>query len=179
MTPTAPNDVIQCENRSLIFVRSVATREPFPRSSDQASLFAPEGTRGPAFLLLNNFRSLLRYNVANSYALAVGHLSDRLKGYGPFVQPWPTDENRLSLEQRMELQQHLIAQGILEGEPDGVIGRGTLEAVKTYQRSKGLQVDGFPTLTLLKRLRSEAPPAIVPQEAVAPEGTGSLPEEVN
>jgi membrane-bound lytic murein transglycosylase B len=153
--------------------------EPFPRSSDQASLFAPEGTRGPAFLLLNNFRSLLRYNVAPAYALAVGHLSDRLRGSGPFVQPWPTDENRLSLEQRMELQQHLIARGILEGEPDGIVGRGTLEAVKTYQRSKGLQVDGFPTLTLLKRLRSEAPPAIVPQEAVVPEGTGSLPEEVN
>ena len=153
--------------------------EPFPRSSDRASLFAPEGTRGPAFLLLNNFRSLLRYNVAPAYALAVGHLSDRLRGSGPFVQPWPTDENRLSLEQRMELQQHLIACGILEGEPDGIVGRGTLEAVKTYQRSKGLQVDGFPTLTLLKRLRSEAPPAIVPQEAVVPEGTGSLPEEVN
>jgi membrane-bound lytic murein transglycosylase B len=153
--------------------------EPFPRSSDQASLFAPEGARGPAFLLLNNFRSLLRYNVAPAYALAVGHLSDRLRGSGPFVQAWPTDENRLSLEQRMELQQHLIAQGILEGEPDGIIGRGTLEAVKTYQRSKGLQVDGFPTLTLLKRLRSEAPPAIVPEEAVVPEGTGSLPEEVN
>jgi membrane-bound lytic murein transglycosylase B len=153
--------------------------EPFPRSSDQASLFAPEGTSGPAFLLLNNFRSLLRYNVAPAYALAVGHLSDRLRGSGPFVQPWPTDENRLSLEQRMELQQHLIARGILEGEPDGIVGRGTLEAVKTYQRSKGLQVDGFPTLTLLKRLRSEAPPAIVPQEAVVPEGTGSLPEEVN
>ena len=153
--------------------------EPFPRSSDRASLFAPEGTRGPAFLLLNNFRSLLRYNVAPAYALAVGHLSDRLRGSGPFVQPWPTDENRLSLEQRMELQQHLIARGILEGEPDGIVGRGTLEAVKTYQRSKGLQVDGFPTLTLLKRLRSEAPPAIVPQEAVVPEGTGSLPKEVN
>lgn len=148
--------------------------EPYPRPGDKASLFAPEGTRGPAFLLLNNFRSLLRYNVAKSYALAVGHLADRLKGYGPFVQPWPTDEHRLSLEQRMELQQHLIARGILEGEVDGVIGRGTLEAVKTYQRANGLQVDGFPTLTLLKRLRSESQAAIVP-----PEGTGSIPEKAN
>ena len=74
----------------------------------------------------------------------------------------------------MELQQRLITQGILEGEVDGVIGRGTLEAVKTYQRSKGLPVDGFPTLTLLKRLRSESQAAIVPAE-----GTGSLPEKVN
>ena len=157
-----------------------ANGEPYPRLTDKASLFSPEGTSGPSFLVLNNFRSILRYNVAKSYALAVGHLSDRLRGSGPFVQAWPTDEHRLSLAQRMELQQHLIARGILEGEPDGVIGRGTLEAVKNYQRSNGLQVDGFPTLTLLKRLRSEAPPAIVPADGTGsiPE-TGSVPEKVN
>jgi membrane-bound lytic murein transglycosylase B len=145
--------------------------EPFKRLTDKASLFAPEGTRGPAFLVLNNFRSILRYNVAKSYALAVGHLSDRLKGYGPFVHPWPTDETHLSLEQRMELQQYLIALGLLEGEPDGVVGRGTLEAIKTYQRSKKLGVDGFPSLTLLNMLRSEAPP--VP--AAQPATTGATP----
>jgi membrane-bound lytic murein transglycosylase B len=148
-----------------------ANSEPFKRLTDKASLFAPEGTRGPAFLVLNNFRSILRYNVAKSYALAVGHLSDRLKGYGPFVHPWPTDETHLSLEQRMELQQHLIALGLLEGEPDGVVGRGTLEAIKTYQRSKKLGVDGFPSLTLLKMIRSEAPPA----PAAQPVTTGATP----
>jgi membrane-bound lytic murein transglycosylase B len=140
--------------------------EPYPRLSDKASLFAPEGSRGPAFLMLNNFRSILRYNGAKSYALAVGHLSDRLKGYGPFVHPWPTDETHLSLDQRTEFQQLLIARGILEGEPDGVVGPATLEAVRTYQRSKGLGVDGYPSLTLLKMLRSEAPP--VPTGAIPP-----------
>jgi membrane-bound lytic murein transglycosylase B len=155
-----------------------ANGEPYPRQSDKASLFSPEGTRGPSFLLLNNFRSLLRYNVAKSYALAVGHLSDRIRGGGRFVQAWPTDETHLSLEQRMELQQYLITQGILEGEPDGVIGRGTLEAIKTYQRSKGLGVDGFPSLTLLKRLRSETPPpAAMPASAgeEQPGNTGAIP----
>jgi membrane-bound lytic murein transglycosylase B len=168
-----------------------ANGEPFARLSDKASLFSPEGTRGPSFLLLNNFRSLLRYNVAKSYALAVGHLADRIRGGGRFVQAWPTDETHLSLEQRMELQQHLIAMGILEGEPDGVVGRGTLEAIKTYQRSKGLGVDGFPSLTLLKRLRSEAPPppAVVPASvgegqpadtgAVPPANTGAVPPPAN
>jgi membrane-bound lytic murein transglycosylase B len=154
-----------------------ANGEPFPRASDKGSLFSPEGTQGPNFLVLNNFRSILRYNVAKSYALAVGHLADRIRGGGRFVQAWPTDETHLSLEQRMELQQYLIAQGILEGEPDGVVGRGTLEAIKTYQRSKGLGVDGFPSLTLLKRLRAETPlPAAAPAAAEGqPASTGALP----
>ena len=181
-----------------------ADGQPFPRSSDKASLFAPEGTRGPAFLLLNNFRSILRYNVATSYALAVGHLADRIRGSGPFVHPWPTDETHLSLEQRTEFQRLLIAQGLMTGEPDGVIGPATLDAVKTYQRSKGLGVDGFPSLTLLKALQSEAPPANIEAQPTAeapsasaegqpanvgqdeagglappPEGTTSGPEKVN
>ena len=129
--------------------------EPYPRPADKAGLYAPEGANGPAFLVLNNFRTILRYNNATSYALGVGHLSDRLKGYGPFVQPWPTDEKRLSLDQRTELQQLLLAKGYLEGEPDGVIGPATLEAVKAYQRTKGLPVDGFPSRTILEMLRKE------------------------
>jgi membrane-bound lytic murein transglycosylase B len=171
--------------------------EAYPRLSDKASLFAPAGAGGPSFLLLNNFRSILHYNVAKSYALAVGHLSDRLKGYGPLVHPWPTDETHLSLEQRTEFQRLLIAHGFLTGEPDGVIGPATLEAVKTYQRSKGLGVDGFPSLTLLKALQSEAAPANVEAPPTAegqpanvgqddagglappPEGTTSVPDKAN
>ena len=144
--------------------------EAYPRLTDKASLFAPEGVRGPSFLVLNNFRAILHYNVAKSYALAVGHLADRIRGGGHFVHPWPTDETHLSLEQRTEFQRLLIAQGLMTGEPDGVIGPATLEAVKTYQRSKGLGVDGYPSLTLLKRLQSEPPP---PAAAQAPPATVS------
>jgi membrane-bound lytic murein transglycosylase B len=141
--------------------------ESYPRPSDKASLFAPEGSRGPSFLVLNNFRAILHYNVAKSYALAVGHLSDRLRGGGPFVHPWPTDETHLSLEQRTEFQRLLIAHGLMTGELDGVIGPATLEAVKTYQRSKGLGVDGFPSLTLLKALQREPLPANVEAKPTA------------
>jgi membrane-bound lytic murein transglycosylase B len=128
--------------------------EPYPRPGDKATLFSPEGARGPSFLVLNNFRSILHYNTATSYALGVGHLADRLAGGGPFVHPWPTDETHLSLDQRTELQQLLITKGLLTGDADGVIGPATLEAVKTYQRSKGLPVDGFPSLTILKDLQA-------------------------
>jgi membrane-bound lytic murein transglycosylase B len=130
--------------------------EAFPRPGDKATLFAPGGSDGPAFLVLNNFRSILHYNVATSYALGVGHLADRLKGYGPFVHPWPTDENHLALDQRVELQKLLVAKGLLVGDTDGIIGPATLDAVKTFQRSKGLPVDGFPSRTILELLRKES-----------------------
>jgi len=144
------------------FVR--ANGQPFPRAGDKATLFAPEGANGPAFLVLNNFRSLLRYNVAKSYALAVGHLSDRLAGHGPFIQPWPVGEDRLSLDQRKELQTLLIAHGHLEGEVDGIVGKGTGEGIKSYQRTKGMKENGIPTQTLLKTLQSEPLPVPVPVE---------------
>ncbi|HML93605.1 lytic murein transglycosylase [Methyloceanibacter sp.] len=154
--------------------------KPFPRPGDQAQLLSPDGRNGPSFLVLNNFRSILRYNQADSYALAVGHLADRLAGYEPFVQPWPTSEDRLSMEQRMELQRHLVALGHLEGDVDGIIGSGTLEGVRSYQRAKGLPVDGYPTQTILKKLRADAPaivPAAVPAApaVTAPQSTASIP----
>lgn len=127
----------------------------YPRASDKATLFAPAGANGPVFLVLNNFRSILHYNTAKSYALAVGHLADRLGGGGPFVHPWPTDETHLALDQRIELQQRLAAKGLLTGDADGVIGPATLEAVRAYQRAKKLPVDGFPSMTILLLLRKE------------------------
>jgi membrane-bound lytic murein transglycosylase B len=128
----------------------------FPVWCFLAGLFARYVGNGPVFLVLNNFNSILRYNQAKSYALAVGHLSDRLKGGSPFVHPWPTDETHLSLDQRIELQNLLVAKGLLIGDADGVIGPATLEAVKTYQRTKGLPVDGFPSRTILEMLKKES-----------------------
>ncbi|MFG3756359.1 lytic murein transglycosylase, partial [Klebsiella pneumoniae] len=70
--------------------------KPFPRTSDKAFLLAPAGSEGPGFLMLQNFRSILRYNPAEAYALAIGHFADRLRGGGPFVQAWPRQERVLS-----------------------------------------------------------------------------------
>jgi membrane-bound lytic murein transglycosylase B len=40
-----------------------------------AALLLPAGYRGPAFLVLDNFRAILKYNNSSSYALAVSLLS--------------------------------------------------------------------------------------------------------
>ena len=86
----------------------------------------PNGRTGPAFLLLKNFRVIKRYNNANSYALAVGHLADRLRGGGPFVGQWPEHEKPLSIEEGERLQAALTTAGLLRAATiDGNLGSGS------------------------------------------------------
>lgn len=126
----------------------------FPRTSDRARLYLPNGRQGPAFLILGNFRVIKRYNNANSYALAVGHLSDRLRGYGPFVASWPPHEKPFSLEEARRMQVALMMAGYYAGAIDGDLGSGSREAIRNYQRSIGQNPDGVPTRALLQRLEA-------------------------
>ena len=110
----------------------------FPRGADMASLYAPAGTNGPAFLVLKNFSVIKRYNNANSYALAVGHLADRLHGYDAFRGKWPRKEEPLSDSEKAKLQQLLANRGFYSGEIDGNLGSGSRAAIQAYQDSIGL-----------------------------------------
>ncbi len=126
----------------------------FPRAGDKAYLFVPAGARGPAFLMLDNFRVIMKYNPAEAYALAIGHLSDRLRGGGPIVQAWPREERVLSRAERLELQQQLTRHGFDVGEPSGRLGIKTRAAVRDFQARSGLIPDGFASAAILERLRS-------------------------
>ncbi len=125
---------------------------PFPRPGDKATLYRPAGAAGPSFLLLRNFRVIKRYNNSNFYALAVGHLADRLRGGGPFVKDWPPHEKPLNQDEREKLQLLLTMLRLYEGEIDGDIGSGSREAIRQYQRSAGLNPDGQESRNLLQQL---------------------------
>jgi hypothetical protein len=104
--------------------------------------------------MLQNFRVIMKYNPAEAYALAIGHLADRLRGGAPFAQPWPRHERTLSFAERYELQQHLVRRGFAIGEPDGIFGPKTRAAIRSFQATSGAVPDGFATASLLDRLRS-------------------------
>jgi membrane-bound lytic murein transglycosylase B len=127
--------------------------KPFPRWSDRAFLLLPAGARGPAFLMLQNFRVIMKYNPAEAYALAIGYLADRLRGGGPFVQSWPRDERALSMAERFEMQQLLARRGFDIGEPDGLLGPRTRIAIRNFQVATGQIPDGFASSLVLDRLR--------------------------
>jgi lytic murein transglycosylase len=130
-----------------------ATNQPFPHPAEKAYLLAPAGAEGPSFLMLQNFRVIMKYNPAEAYALAVGHFADRLRGGQPFVQPWPRQERELSKAERLELQQILAQRGFYKGMPDGQFGGETRSALRNFQASIGAPADGFATEGVLEQLR--------------------------
>ena len=123
--------------------------------SKQADAFVmvPQGVEGPRFLVTRNFLAIMDYNISHSYALAVGHLGDRIRGAGPFTGTWPDAEFDLSFAQRVELQKRLNAMGFQTGGSDGRFGARTYEAVIAYQKSVGLPLDGRPSVKLLERIK--------------------------
>jgi membrane-bound lytic murein transglycosylase B len=121
-----------------------------------AELLLPSGVRGPAFLVTQNYRAILKYNNAMAYALAIGLFSDRLRGDPPIVATWPLDERPLKLAERRELQRLLLRRGYDIGEIDGVLGDRTVAAVKHWQRARGLVPDGYASVTLLAQLTEQA-----------------------
>lgn len=124
-----------------------------------AAVLAPAGARGPAFLVGQNFRTILRYNNSTSYALAVALLAQRLDGGLGVVADWPRDLQPLSREQTRQLQSALNARGFATGTPDGVLGPATRAGLRQYQQSRGLVADGYPTLELLQGLVDGGAPA--------------------
>jgi membrane-bound lytic murein transglycosylase B len=128
--------------------------QPYPRPSDSATLYLPNGRNGPAFLLLKNFSVIKRYNNSNAYALAVGHLADRLRGGGPFVGQWPEHEKPLNQAEREKLQMLLAMAGFYDGDIDGNIGSGSRQAIRDFQRQAGLTPNGVESRDLLRLLES-------------------------
>lgn len=125
---------------------------PLP-ASGSAGLLTPAGPQGPAFLVLRNFDAIYSYNAAESYGLAIAHLSDRLRGDGPFVTPWPTDDPGLSRAERREVQTLLIARGHDIGEVDGMLGEKSRLAIRAEQTRLGQDSNGRAGQKLLKALR--------------------------
>ncbi|WP_244472761.1 lytic murein transglycosylase [Methylobacterium sp. Leaf89] len=118
-----------------------------------ASLFLPGGLRGPVFLITDNFEVVRAYNTSDSYALAVGHLADRLAGGPVLAAPWPVRDARLDKAGLQALQAGLTERGLYAGEADGRAGPKLREAVRQYQIAEGLPADGYATPRLLEHLR--------------------------
>ncbi len=126
-----------------------------PSGSTRSALLVPTGVNGPAFVVFRNYDAIYSYNAAESYALAIATLADRLRGGSGLVAGWPTDDPGLSRAQRRELQTALLARGHDIGEVDGMIGTNTRRAIQLEQRRLGLTPDdGRAGTKILRALQS-------------------------
>ncbi len=123
-------------------------------ASARASLQLPAGHQGPAFLLLDNFRSILKYNNSTSYALAIGLLADNLVRPSEVQGQWPRGERQLGRSERVELQELLAQAGFDPGPADGIIGANTRKAIRALQLQLNWPADGYPNTQLLQQLRT-------------------------
>lgn len=126
-----------------------------PISAARAAIYLPAGAAGPAFIVFDNFRTVLKYNNAASYALAVCLLGDRLKGYMPLPLRWPTEMLPLSRTERIALQSDLARLGFNPGSTDGILGSQTRKAVRAYQKWRGFVPDGYASEQLLAQVEQQ------------------------
>lgn len=133
-----------------------ADGKQFP-SSGQGILFFPSGADGPGFIVTENFDVLKEYNNSDAYAIAVGHLADRIHGGGLIKAAWPKDDRQLSRDARIALQRKLSALGYKVNEFEGHIDFDLRDNIRAEQKKLGMVPDGTPTLLLLDRLGVKVP----------------------
>lgn len=121
----------------------------------QAGLMSPAGANGPLFLVFKNFDAIYSYNAAESYALAIAHLSDRLQGAEGFVAEWPTNDAGTSRTERRQIQAYLLSRGYSIGDVDGLIGDRTRQAIRQEQLRFGLSPTGRAGQLFLNAIRDE------------------------
>lgn len=133
-----------------------AKGQRFPNAGERAELKFLAGPNGPAFLLKRNFFVIKKYNNANSYALSVGLLADRLAGGQKMAQRWPRPSGALNVDEKVELQKGLASLGLYRAEFDGNIGSGSRAAIAEFQRRNGMVVDEKASQKLLEAVKRQA-----------------------
>jgi len=128
----------------------------WPTSGD-AIVFFPTGAPGPAFLVTKNFDVIKAYNNSDVYALAVGHLADRMRGLGPIRAAWPPHATQLPRDDRIALQRRLKELGYKVNNLTGHLDFDLRDAIRAEQEKFGMLPDGHPTLALLERLGIKRP----------------------
>lgn len=127
-----------------------------PASDEPASILLPAGFRGPAFIIYPNFKAVMNWNRSTLYALSVGILARQIAG-GPGVQQAaPDDDQPISRDTVIDIQNRLIKLGLYKDEADGLLGPKTRSALRLFQQQQALPADGHPTQEAIRRLQQVA-----------------------
>ncbi|MDP1963925.1 MAG: lytic murein transglycosylase [Reyranella sp.] len=125
-----------------------------PASDEPSSIILPAGFRGPAFILYPNFKAVMNWNRSTLYALSVGILARQIAG-GPGVQQAaPDDDQPISRDTVIDIQNRLARLGLYKDDTDGLLGPKTRSALRLFQQQTSLPADGHPSAETVRRLQS-------------------------
>ena len=125
-----------------------------PNTDSQAAILLPQGWRGPAFMVFDNFDAIMDWNRSVNYALSVAQLAKRLQSESKIIGGQLAEAGALTFQQMFALQSALNKRGFDTGEPDGFPGLQTQASVRAYQLSQNLPADGYASPSLYNRLQS-------------------------
>jgi membrane-bound lytic murein transglycosylase B len=130
-------------------------KQALPSYDIQAELYLPSGHSGPAFLLYPNFNVIMTWNLSKSYALSVGALANNLVGAKgiEFLPKGKDNVKPYSVIQMKNLQSQLNALGFETGEPDGIWGPKSRQAIRSFQLQHQLIADGFPNMEVFTTIK--------------------------
>jgi lytic murein transglycosylase len=127
---------------------------PFPdiELNRTGYLKLPAGTKGPAFLVTDNFYAIKAYNESDLYVLFIGNLADRYGRGGTFRSGWQPTKG-FSPRDVQVMQERLIALGHDVGGADGLVGFRTRVSIGRWQESQGQAPTCYPDVPTVRALR--------------------------
>lgn len=120
-----------------------------------AAILLPQGYRGPAFMVFDNFDVIMDWNRSVNYALSVAQMAEQLRHESKIVGGQSAEDGVLSFSEMLDMQSILNARGFDAGEPDGLPGFKTQQALREYQLANKLPADGYASRSIYERLYAE------------------------
>jgi lytic murein transglycosylase len=170
----AVDGVTRVDGQPLVRPNSLLGQQLEP--SLNSALLMPAGAQGPAWLITPNYQAIWRYNRADAYALAIGLLSDAVRGSAPQRTPWPTDDAGLSRAEFKELQAMLFNLGHCDVAVDGASGPKTSAAIRDEERKLGWVETGRGGQKVFAALKKINAPEGACTVSVPASGAASAPE---
>jgi membrane-bound lytic murein transglycosylase B len=123
----------------------------------KAAIIVPEGRKGAAYLVLNNFYKIKSWNNSENYALAIGILSDYIKTNKKWKEIIPHPATRVKSKDILKIQTLLNKIGLYNLKEDGKLGKKTKSAIKEIQAKVMLPQDGFPDHRFIQKIEHYNP----------------------
>ncbi len=123
----------------------------------QGAIIIPEGKKGQAYLVFDNFDKIMQWNRSENYALAIGLLSDYIVSDQPWKAVYQHPAVRLKTDDIIQIQSLINKLGWFRLDEDGQLGSKTREAVKQVQKAARLPADGYPDYRFLQKIRNYNP----------------------